>query len=84
MNTNSENKSYSLTFDEDNNIKIKKDNSKILKKNINENIKNYSYLENEIVGLSEEQLMEYISVKTKEIKKYREKLALKQMSEDFE
>ena len=43
-----------------------------------------SYLEYEIVGLSEEQLMEYISVKTKEIKKYREKLALKQMSEDFE
>lgn len=43
-----------------------------------------SYLEYEIVGLSEAQLMEYISVKTKEIKKYREKQALKQMSEDFE
>lgn len=43
-----------------------------------------SYLEYEIVGLTEAQLIEYISVKTKEIKKYREKQALKQMSEDFE
>lgn len=43
-----------------------------------------SYLEYEIVDLTEAQLIEYISVKTKEIKKYREKQALKQMSEDFE
>lgn len=43
-----------------------------------------SYLEYEIVDLTESQLIEYISVKTKEIKKYREKQALKQMSEDFE
>ena len=43
-----------------------------------------SYLDYEIVGLTEDELIEYISVKTKEIKKYREKQALKQMSEDFE
>ncbi len=46
MNTNSENKSSSLTFDEENSIEIIKDSSKQLQKNNNENLNN-SYLKNE-------------------------------------
>lgn len=44
---------------------------------------NDSYLEREIDGITEDKLIEYISVKTKEIKKYREQQALNQISEDF-
>ena len=53
MNTNPENKSYSLTLEKENNTERKKDSLKIIKKNIqisnkntDENIKN-SYFENE-------------------------------------